>query len=97
MDATGAGLSEILTSFVAIAPAMADISHASREQSLGVSELTATLAQIDEATQQNARLAEKGALQAHELRTQALALSRLIAFFGEEDAPGRPAAAHAAE
>jgi methyl-accepting chemotaxis protein len=95
VDATGAGLSEILTSFVAIAPAMADISNASHEQSLGIGELTTTLAQIDEATQQSAQLAERGALQAKALRAQAQALARLIAFFGHAEAPGRRA--HAAE
>jgi methyl-accepting chemotaxis protein len=96
VDATGSTLSDILNSFVAIAPAMADISHATREQSLGVSELATMLAQIDEATQQSAQIAEKGALQAHALRKQAESLSRLIAFFRPEAAPAL-ARMHAAE
>ena len=97
VDATGAALSDILTSFVAIAPAMADISHATREQSLGVSELTSTLTQIDDATQHNAHLAEKGALQANALRRQAESLSRLVAFFREDAASAYVPTTHAAE
>jgi methyl-accepting chemotaxis protein len=81
VDATGRALSEILNSFVSLAPAMADISNATREQSLGVGELTTTLAQIDDAIQLTAHLAERGAAQAQTLRGQADTLARGIAFF----------------
>ena len=81
VDSTGAAVSEILTAFVALAPALADISNATREQSTGVEALTATLSNMDDATQVNARLAERGAQQAQRLREQAQALADQIAFF----------------
>ncbi len=92
--ATGSAMSGMLTSFVAIAPAMADISNATREQSLGVGELTQALTQIDDATQLNAHLAENGARRAQVLQEQALLLADLIGFF-EQDR--RASLAHAAE
>ncbi len=95
VDATGAALFDILASFVAIAPAMQDISNATREQSTGVGELTSTLTEIDDATQMTAHLAERGAMRAQTLRDQSQALAELIAFFdprqAEAYAPSRAA------
>jgi len=95
VDATGAALFDILASFVAIAPAMQDISNATREQSTGVGELTSTLTEIDDATQMTAHLAERGAMRAQTLRDQSQALAELIAFFdprqAEAYAPARAA------
>ncbi len=94
VEATGTALSGILTSFVSIGPAMADISQATREQSLGVGELTFTLTQIDATTQETATLAETGALRARSLQEQAGNLSQLIGFFRPQEQ--RPAHARAA-
>lgn len=94
VNETGATLTEIVNAFVAIAPAMADISHATREQAHGVTDLTQALARMEDSTQRSAQIAERGVQQAAALHRQAEALSRLLDFFGHATREGR---LHAAE
>ena len=94
VNETGATLTEIVNAFVAIAPAMADISHATREQAHGVTDLTQALARMEDSTQRSAQIAERGVQQAAALHRQAEALSRLLDFFGHATREGQ---LHAAE
>lgn len=89
VNETGATLTEIVNAFVAIAPAMADISHATREQAHGVTDLTQALARMEDSTQRSAQIAERGVQQAAALSRQAAALSRLLDFFGHATREGR--------
>ena len=60
---------------------IADISSASREQAQGVSEISTTIANLDEMTQRGAAQSERSAASARELAVQADALRELVAFF----------------
>jgi methyl-accepting chemotaxis protein len=58
-----------------------EISSASREQSTGVSQVGLAIAQMDEATQQNAALVEESAAAAESLKHQAAELVKLVSTF----------------
>ena len=94
VNETGATLTEIVNAFVAIAPAMADISHATREQALGITDLSQALTRMEDSTQRSAQIAERGVQQAAALHRQAEALSQLLDFFGHATREGQ---LHAAE
>ena len=58
-----------------------DITSASREQSEGIGQVNVAIAQLDQATQQNAALVEESAAAAASLRAQAERLSGVVAMF----------------
>ena len=60
---------------------MAEISAASCEQSDGIGQINAPLAQLDQMTQQNAALIEKSAAAAESLRDQSGRLPQAISVF----------------
>ena len=60
---------------------MAEISAASGEQSLGVNQVGEAVAQMDQATQQNAALVEQMAAAASSLKSQAQDLVQVVAQF----------------
>ncbi len=94
VNETGVTLTEIVNAFVKIAPAMADISHATREQAHGVTDLAQAFAQMEDATQRSTLIAERGVQQAAALHRQAESLSQLLDFFGHAAREGQ---LHAAE
>jgi hypothetical protein len=68
---------------------MGEISAASTEQSLGVSQVGEALSQMDQTTQQNAAMVEEMAAAAASLKTQAQELVQTVAVFklGAGDGP----------
>jgi methyl-accepting chemotaxis protein len=60
---------------------IADIGHASAEQSQGIDAVGAAIVQLDEVTQQNAALVEQSAAAAESLRRQAARMAELVAVF----------------
>jgi methyl-accepting chemotaxis protein len=60
---------------------MGEISAASSEQSLGVSQVGEAVMQMDQVTQQNAALVEEIAAAASSLKSQALELVETVAVF----------------
>jgi methyl-accepting chemotaxis protein len=60
---------------------VAEISSAAREQSDGVSQVTQTVAQLEEVTQQNAALVEQASAAATALSEQAERLAEAVALF----------------
>lgn len=60
---------------------MNEISSASREQSIGVSQVGDAVVQMDQVTQQNAALVEQMAAAASSLRSQAQELVQTVAVF----------------
>jgi len=60
---------------------MGEISSASSEQSLGVSQVGEAVTQMDQATQQNAALVEESAAAADSLKLQAQQLVDVVAVF----------------
>ena len=71
----------MLESVSGLTKAVALISGASQEQSLGVGEVTKAVAQLDDTTQQNAALVEQMAAAARSLQQQAADLSGAVARF----------------
>lgn len=60
---------------------MKEVSNASLEQSQGIGEINGSLAQLDEATQQNAALVEEAAAAAQSLEDQAVMLQQMVQRF----------------
>jgi len=94
VDQAGTTMGEIVNSIQGVTQIMGEISHASTEQSAGVSQIGVAVGQMDQATQQNAALVEESAAAADSLKRQARQLVESVAVF--KLAPGaaaRPAAA----
>jgi len=81
VDRTGSTMHEIVASIRALTKLIAEISHASGEQSAGVSQVGEAVAQMDQATQQNAALVEESAAAAQSLKEQAAQLLLAVSVF----------------
>lgn len=81
VNATGAALAEISASVGGFFDAMAEISKAGQEQSVGVIEIAEAIGQMDDMTQRNAGLAISSASAAENLSRFAKELSELISVF----------------
>jgi methyl-accepting chemotaxis protein len=66
---------------------MGEISAASNEQSLGVSQIAEAIGSMDQTTQQNAALVEEMAAAASSLKQQAQELVQTVAIFKLADGP----------
>ena len=80
-DRAGATMHEVVSAIDRVTALMGDISHASAEQSAGVSQVDQAMAEIDRATQQNAALVEQSAAAADSLHRQAEALQQAMQGF----------------
>jgi methyl-accepting chemotaxis protein len=74
-------MTEVVTAIRRVTDIMGEISAASHEQAQGVSEVGSAIAQMDQATQQNAALVEQMAAAAGSLKTQANDLVQVVAVF----------------
>ena len=81
VDRAGATMTEIVTSISRVTDIMGEISAASTEQSSGMGQISQAIAQMDQATQQNAALVEESAAAAESLRDQAKQLVLVVAQF----------------
>ena len=81
VDRAGETMTEIVTSIARVTDIMGEISAASTEQSTGVNQIGEAIAQMDQATQQNAALVEESAAAAESLRDQAHQLVEAVAVF----------------
>ena len=81
VDRAGLTMTEIVTSIARVTDIMGEISAASTEQSTGVGQISEAIAQMDQATQQNAALVEESAAAAESLRDQAHDLVQVVAVF----------------
>ncbi len=81
VDRAGMTMTEIVTSIARVTDIMGEISAASTEQSTGVGQISEAIAQMDQATQQNAALVEESAAAAESLRDQARQLVQVVAVF----------------
>ncbi|MDP2369883.1 methyl-accepting chemotaxis protein, partial [Rhodoferax sp.] len=71
VDEAGATMTEVVRAIKRVTDLMGEISAASHEQSLGVSQVGEAVAQMDQVTQQNAALVEQMAAAASSLKSQA--------------------------
>ena len=92
---TGRALETIVDAVTGITGLVAEIANASREQSVGLSEINAAVGQLDQVTQQNAAMVEEATAASRAMRAEAEALSRLVAQFHGHRAALEPAAAPA--
>ncbi len=77
----GETMNEVVASFSKVATLVNEISHASREQSAGIEQVTLAVGQMDDVTQQNAALVEEAAAAAESLEEQAQALVEAVGLF----------------
>jgi methyl-accepting chemotaxis protein len=81
VNRAGETMAQVVTAIGRVAQIVREISSASREQSTGVSQVGLAIAQMDEATQQNAALVEESAAAAESLKHQASELVTLVSTF----------------
>jgi methyl-accepting chemotaxis protein len=81
VDAAGTTMEEIVGSVKRVTDIMAEISHASQEQSIGIESVNRAVGEMDEATQQNAALVEQAAGAAGSLQEEAQNLSAVVSLF----------------
>jgi methyl-accepting chemotaxis protein len=81
-------MAEIVASVQRVNDMIGEISAAAREQSEGIGQVSTTVTQLDQMTQQNAALVEESAAAAESLKDQARVLGGLVERF-ELDPAGR--------
>lgn len=81
VDQAGATMTEVVSSIRRVTDIMGEISVASKEQSIGVSQVSEAATQMDQVTQQNAALVEEMAAAASSLQSQAQELVKVVAVF----------------
>jgi methyl-accepting chemotaxis protein len=90
-DKAGATMNEVVNSIRRVTDIVGEISSASREQSIGVGQVSEAMVQMDQATQQNAALIEETSAAAESLKHQAQQLVEAVAVFqldGHSDGHG---------
>ncbi|WP_304306944.1 methyl-accepting chemotaxis protein [Pseudacidovorax intermedius] len=80
-DRAGSTMEQVVNAIRGVADVAAEISAASREQSLGVAQVGEAVTQMDQATQQNAAVVEELSAAAAMLKDQAEQLVRSVAVF----------------
>lgn len=81
VDRAGQTMTEVVTSIRRVTDLMGEISSASNEQSMGVSQIHEAITHLDQATQQNAALVEEMSAAASSLNTQAEGLVNTVSVF----------------
>jgi methyl-accepting chemotaxis protein len=81
VDAAGEAMHRIVDAVQRVASLMQNIADASREQSAGIAQVNATIAEMDGATQQNASLVEEAAAASASMQEQAHAMADAVSVF----------------
>jgi methyl-accepting chemotaxis protein len=81
VDEAGSTMEEIVSSVKRVTDIMAEISHASQEQSTGIESVNRAVGEMDEATQQNAALVEQASSAAASLQSEAQNLATVVSVF----------------
>ena len=97
VNQAGASLEEIVGAVKKVSDIVAEIAEASQEQSRGLEEINAAVAQMDNITQRNAGLVQETSAASRLLADQAEALQTLVGFFkiGAQDNSSAPTPAPA--
>ncbi|KQZ54832.1 chemotaxis protein [Rhizobium sp. Root149] len=88
VEQTGEALSQIISHVSTVQKLVADISSATREQSVGIGEVSQALGEVELITQRNAAMVEENNAEIHGLRGRAVALAEKIEHFRVGDAGG---------
>ncbi|HEU4844394.1 MAG TPA: methyl-accepting chemotaxis protein [Burkholderiaceae bacterium] len=81
VNRAGSTMEQVVKSVQQVTAIMQDISIASREQSIGVDQVNAAIAHLDQVTQQNAALVEEAAAAAASLAQEATGLTQAVSLF----------------
>ena len=92
VDQAGETMEQVVESIRRVTDIMAEISHASQEQTVGIEQVNLSIGLMDEATQQNAALVEESAAAAGAMQDQAAKLAQAVGVF-KLDVPARAAGA----
>jgi methyl-accepting chemotaxis protein len=98
VDQAGATMEQVVESIRRVTDIMAEITHATQEQTGGIEQVNIAIGQMDEATQQNAALVEESAAAATSMQEQAAKLAQVVGVFkldAQTVATGAPAAVRA--
>lgn len=87
VDKAGHTMTEIVASITRVTDIMGEIASASNEQTAGIEQINAAIAQMDEVTQQNAALVEEAAAAAGSLQDQSATLAQLVGTFKLDAVP----------
>jgi methyl-accepting chemotaxis protein len=92
VDESGRSLHEIVAAVKKVTDIVGEIAAASREQSTGIEQVNRAVAQMDEATQQNAALVEEAAASSRSIVDRMRALDELISRYELDSSANRSAA-----
>jgi len=81
VDQAGATMEQVVESIRRVTDIMAEITHATQEQTGGIEQVNQSIGQMDEATQQNAALVEESAAAAGAMQEQAAKLAQVVGVF----------------
>ncbi|QOL47733.1 methyl-accepting chemotaxis protein [Massilia litorea] len=81
VDQAGATMEQVVESIRRVTDIMAEITHATQEQTGGIEQVNIAIGQMDEATQQNAALVEESAAAAGAMQEQAAKLAQVVGVF----------------
>jgi methyl-accepting chemotaxis protein len=81
VDQAGTTMEQVVTSIRRVTDIMAEITHASQEQTGGIEQVNQAIGQMDEVTQQNAALVEESAAAAASMEDQAAKLAQVVSVF----------------
>jgi methyl-accepting chemotaxis protein len=94
VEQAGVTMAEVVESVRRVTDIMGEITAASVEQSAGIAQVSQTIVEMDQTTQQNAALVEEAAASASAMQEQAARLARAVSVFKlDQDtaqAPSRP-------
>ncbi len=87
VNEAGSTMQEIVSSVKRVTDIMAEISHASAEQTAGIEQVNQAIGQMDEVTQQNSALVEQATAASAALSDEAVALAKVVSVFtlGKEE------------
>jgi methyl-accepting chemotaxis protein len=81
VNQAGTTMQDIVSSVRRVTDIMAEISHASAEQTAGIEQVNQAIGQMDEATQQNSALVEQATAASAALNEEAVALAKVVSVF----------------
>jgi len=81
VEQAGVTMAEVVESVRRVTDIMGEITTASVEQSAGIAQVSQTIVEMDQTTQQNAALVEKAAAAASAMQEQAARLARAVSVF----------------
>jgi len=83
-------MGEVVTAIARVTDIMKEISTASKEQSVGIEQVSSAITQMDQVTQQNASLVEEAAAASTSMQKQAAALLSVVGKFTLSDTVTAP-------